>query len=347
MKLKASFIYFFIVFLFSVVQLKAQQKPYFTQYILNNYILNPAVTGIENYTDVKLSYRNQWAGINGAPVTSYFSIHGPIGKKDYKTTPTSFATPGENPRGKQYWQEYTASEPHHGIGLIIMNDHTGYINRFSAYATYAYHKGLSARTTISAGFLGGLTNVSLDKSKIEWGSLDPNDPAIGIGSGEIRKLKPEVGAGVWLYSADYFAGLSVLNIIPGKAYFSSSDNYGNYFQPQFMATAGYRLYVSDDVNALPSVMAQFIKPYPIQIHANIKLQYQDKLWIGASYRYSDQFGGYAAMAGLNVSNTFNIGYAYDVSTTSRLRSYTHNTHELIIGFLINNKYDDSCPRHNW
>ena len=32
-----------------------QAKPYYTQYILNNYILNPGVTGIENYTDVKLS----------------------------------------------------------------------------------------------------------------------------------------------------------------------------------------------------------------------------------------------------------------------------------------------------
>src|SRR4249920_3022539 len=85
----------------------SQAKPFYTQYILNNYILNPAVTGIENYTDVKLSYRNQWAGINGAPVTTYFTIHSPINKSDYKTTATSFEVPGENPRGKQYWDNYT------------------------------------------------------------------------------------------------------------------------------------------------------------------------------------------------------------------------------------------------
>ena len=40
----------------------AQQKPHYTQYILNNYILNPALTGIENYTDVKMSARDQWVG---------------------------------------------------------------------------------------------------------------------------------------------------------------------------------------------------------------------------------------------------------------------------------------------
>jgi len=36
----------------------AQQRPHYTQYILNNYILNPALSGIENYTDLKLSYRD-------------------------------------------------------------------------------------------------------------------------------------------------------------------------------------------------------------------------------------------------------------------------------------------------
>ena len=80
-----------------------QAKPFYTQYVLNNYILNPAITGIENYTDVKLSYRNQWAGINGAPVTAYFSIHGPLGKRDLRTNATSFQVPCENPEGPKAW----------------------------------------------------------------------------------------------------------------------------------------------------------------------------------------------------------------------------------------------------
>lgn len=336
-----------IVTMLGVMNTFAQQKPYFTQYILNNYILNPALTGIENYTDVKLSYRNQWTGITGAPVTVYLSIHGPIGKKDYRTTATSFQIPGENPRGKSYWESYTAPEAHHGVGLIVMNDKTGYLSRFSAYATFAYHKGLTPKTSISAGFLGGMSQLRLDRSKIEWGTLDPNDPAIGYNISELRKIKPEVGAGLWLYSADYFAGISVLNIIPGKAKFTANSTYGTYYEPQFLTTAGYRFFLSDDISALPSMMLQFIKPFPVQIHANIKLQYQDKVWVGASYRMSDQLGGFAAMAGIFVSNTFNIGYAYDASTTSRLKYYTKSTHELILGFPLNNKYGDWCPKNIW
>src|SRR5687767_3375275 len=91
------------------ITVSAQQKPYYTQYILNNYILNPAISGIENYTDLKLSYRNQWTGIDGSPVTTYLSVHSPIGKKDYRTTATSFEIPGENPRGRSYWEEYNAA----------------------------------------------------------------------------------------------------------------------------------------------------------------------------------------------------------------------------------------------
>jgi len=336
----------FICFFISVIAL-SQAKPFYTQYVLNNYILNPAVTGIENYTDVKLSYRNQWSGINGAPVTTYFSIHGPIGKTDYRTTATSFEVPGENPRGKQYWDSYTAPDPHHGIGFTAINDKAGYINRWSVYGSYAYHQPLGVKTTLSAGFNAGITSVYLDRTKIDFADLDPNDPAIGYSSGELRKLKPEVGAGLWLYSADYFVGLAVQNIVPGKIKFVANGDYGTYYTPNYFLTAGYRFGLTDDVAALPSIMVQFWEPQLYGIHTNVKLQYLDKGWIGAGYRFSDLVGGYSAMAGINVSNVFNISYAYESATNSRLRTYTKNTHEIMIGFLLGNKYGDTCPRNVW
>lgn len=327
--------------------LVAQVKPFYSQYVLNNYILNPAVSGIENYTDVKLSYRNQWTGINGAPVSTYFSVHGPIGKNDYRTNATSFAVPGENPRGRQYWENYTAPDPHHGIGFTAINDKAGYINRWSVYASYAYHLPLGAKTTLSAGFNAGISSVNLDRSKIDFADLDPNDPAIGYSSGELRKLKPEMGAGLWLYGARYYAGISVLNVIPGKATFVANNNYGTYFTPNYFLTAGYRFDLTSELSLLPSVMVQSWDPQLYGIHSNVKLQYLDKVWIGGSYRFSDLVGGYSAMAGINISNTFNISYAYENATTSRLRTFTKNTHEIVIGFLLGNKYGDTCPRNVW
>ncbi|MFT3911593.1 MAG: type IX secretion system membrane protein PorP/SprF [Ferruginibacter sp.] len=324
----------------------SQAKPSYTQYILNNYILNPAVAGIENYTDIKLSYRNQWKGIPGAPVTAYVSIQGPLSKQEGRTTATSMPMHGENPRGKNYWKEYAAPEPHHGLGMVVLNDKAGYINRWSVYATYAYHMPLGQRTSLAAGINLGVSSVSLERSKIEWGSLREDDPAVGYASGELKKVKPEIGAGLWLYSDKYYAGLSVLNIIPGKASFVKDDKFAVNYTPNYFFTAGYRMLINQDLNFIPSVMIQYWQPQLTGMHFNAKLQYTDLLWIGASYRYSNLVGGYSAMMGLNIAN-INVSYSYEVATNSRLRTYTGNTHEIMIGFLLGNKYGDSCPRNIW
>jgi type IX secretion system PorP/SprF family membrane protein len=325
----------------------SQAKPFYTQYILNNYILNPALTGIENYTDVKLSYRNQWAGIAGHPVTSYFTIQGPLNKKDIRTNANSFQIPGINPRGPKYWDEYATSPAHHGIGLQAINDKAGYINRWSVALSYAYHKPLGPKTALAAGINIGMSSVNLDQSKIVWGNLDPNDPAIGYSSGELSKIKPEIGAGLWLYSARYFLGVSVLNIIPGKARFVKDPKYGTYFTPNYFATAGYRFQVSDQLSLLPSVMVQYWQPQLLGAHANVKLQYEDFLWLGAGYRYSNFLSGYSGMIGINVFNAVNISYSYESATNTRLQTYSKGTHEIVLGFLLGNKFGDSCPRNLW
>lgn len=332
-----------VIGLIPAMRVSAQQKPHYTQYILNQYIMNPALTGIENYVDLKISHRHQWAGLQDAPVTTYLSVHGAIGKSDYRTSATSYEVPGENPRGKAYWENYTAAEAHHGIGMQVINDKTGPLNNFSMYATYAYHLGLTPRTSLSGGFGVGMNRIGLNADKLDFGDITV-DPAV-FTSGVINKTKLDIMAGLYLYSADYFVGISAQQIVPQKINFS-----GNYIRPEegktvphLFATAGYRFLVGYDFNFIPSVMVKYVQPLPAQVEVNGKLQYQDKAWIGASYRHKD---GFAGMLGVNISNTFNVGYAYDY-TTSRLNNYTKGTHEIIIGFLIGNKYSDACPKNVW
>jgi type IX secretion system PorP/SprF family membrane protein len=322
----------------------AQQQPQYTQYIINNYILNPALTGIENYTDVKVSHRHQWVGLQDAPVTTYLTLHKPLGKQDDRTTATSFDMPGENPRGRNFWQDYEAAKPHHGIGMKIINDRTGPLNRFAGYISYAYHIGISARTSIAAGFEAGVQDIFLNRSKLDFGTANPVDPAV-YNSGEINSLKPDFGAGIWVYSADYFIGVSAQQIIPQKIYFSDNTvkQQQSKLVPHLFATAGYRFFIDDDISMIPSVMLKYVQPAPASIDINAKFQYRDLLWVGAGYRVKD---GFNAMLGVNVSNTFNVSYAYDY-TTSALNTITKGTHEIVLGFLIGNKYGDWCPRNVW
>jgi type IX secretion system PorP/SprF family membrane protein len=336
--------FIFCLFLLVVGSMHAQQRPHYTQYILNNFILNPALSGIENYTDVKISARDQWVGLDGAPKTFYLSVSQPLGKKDYKTSATSFNIPGQNPRGSSYWQNYNASEPHHGVGFTMVNDKTGLYNRFTASGTYAYHLGLSPYMNLAAGFSAGVGMISYDKGKAQF--ANPLDPVIASNSNELNKIRPDIGAGLWLYTADYFVGLSAQQIVPQKVRFSDdASTLGNKFIPHLFATAGYRFLMSEDINAVPSIMMKYVQGSPTtpQFDLNMKLQFRDLLWMGGSYRLED---GYAAMVGLNVGNTFNVGYSYDFTQT-KLNTTSRGTHELIIGFLIGNRYGDTCPRNVW
>ncbi|HEX7904175.1 MAG TPA: type IX secretion system membrane protein PorP/SprF [Chitinophagaceae bacterium] len=80
-----------------------------------------------------------------------------------------------------------------------------------------------------------------------------------------------------------------------------------------------------------------------QLNINLKLQYQDLVWLGGGYRLQD---GFTALIGINLGHTVNVGYSYDY-TTNPLRSFSNGSHEFIIGFLLGNQYGDTCPRNVW
>jgi len=342
----------FCVSMFLMSGLSAQQKTQFTQYVINEYSINPALSGIENYTDVKIGHRHQWVGLDGAPVTTYLTIQGPIGKQDYKTNATTLfpSIDGENPRGKQYWDDYTASPPHHGIGAQISNDVIGPFSTVSVFGTYAYHIGISKRTSLSAGIGIGATRVSLDANKTNFvgGSTTQQiDPAVYT-SGEIGKTNLDMNAGLWLYSADYFVGFAAQQLLPQGIDFSDPNivkvGVKGKMVPHFFSTVGYRFLLTEDLNVMPSIMVKTVAPLPSQVDLNVKVTYRDNFWFGGTYR-----GGYgfAAFAGFNALNLFSLSYSYDYSTTP-INTVSSGTHELILGFILGNKYsDDTCPRNVW
>ena len=198
-------------------------------------------------------------------------------------------------------------------------------------------------TTLAAGFGVGITNLSLNTAKLDFGPIAV-DPAVSS-SGILNTLKPDINAGLYLYTGNYFIGVSAQQIIPQKIDYSDNaiKQTEGKFIPHLFATAGYRFLLGEDLNFTPSVMVKYVDPLPMQFELNAKFQYRDLLWLGGSYRHED---GFAGMVGINVGNTVNVGYAYDY-TTSTLNNYTKGTHEIIIGFIIGNKYGDTCPRNVW
>lgn len=330
----------FIVCILLCLNLFGQQKPHYTQYILNNYIVNPAISGIENYIDVKAGYRQQWSGIQNAPETSYITAHMPVGKSDERTNVSSFSMVGENPLGYSYKDEYMAAEAHHGVGIMALIDKTGPIQQSVVNLTYAYHLGLSAKMNLSVGVGVGINKISLNADDIIL--ENPNDQAVN--SGLINQLKPDLNIGLWLYASTYFIGISAQQLLMQDLSFTgvSSPNPGKTV-PHYFATAGYRFWLSDDITVVPSIMLNGVKDVPITANYNMKLAFRDKFWLGGSLRQGDSA---AAMLGFNLSSLVNVGYSYDF-TSSQLNRVTTGTHEIVLGLTLNNRYRVTCPQKLW
>ncbi|MCQ6959500.1 PorP/SprF family type IX secretion system membrane protein [Mucilaginibacter aquariorum] len=318
----------------------AQQKPQYTQYIFNNFLLNPAVAGIENYTDVKLGHRSQWTGLEGAPVTAYLTINAPLGTNFTQGDATSFPSGGENPYSRLYTQDYRAAEPHHGIGFMLVTDKAGPIEQTNMAATYAYHIGLAPRINLAVGVSAGLNHLYLNTSLI---TLEYQYD-FSLQNINNNQWKPDAGVGVWLYSSDYYVGVSAQQIIPQNQFFTTGNKLNlNKSVPHYFATAGYKLYLSDDVTLLPSALLKFIEPAPTSFDINMKLSFRDKFWFGGSYRRDDSFG---VLAGFNLNSLINVSYSYDV-TTSALNTVSNGSHEIVLGIMLNNRYKLSSPQHGW
>lgn len=308
--------------LFAGLYVQAQQRPHYTQYMINNYLVNPAISGTEEYVDIKAGFRTQWTQFDGAPKTFYVSGHGPIGRHFATNTRTKHTTNG-----------------FHGAGGIITKDITGPTSRLSAYATYSYHLKLSKEVFLSMAAQGGFQQYYLNGGMLDL--ENPNDPAAVTN----KVIVPDVSLGTWLYSKNFYAGASMTQLIPSKIKFS--DN----FQPKeagklkqhYFIMAGYRYKVNREVAFIPSFAVKVNYPAPVSFDINCKIRYMDKVFGGISYRHKDAV---ALIAGVTIREMFDVSYSYDF-TTSDIRKYSAGSHEVVVGYRLSLTPGLHCPAHFW
>lgn len=312
-----------------------QETPRTTQYVFNNYLLNPALSGIDSYVDLKLGYRKQWSGLEGAPSTQYITLSAPLGEEFVRKSVNSFSSKGYNPLSRSFVNTYTAAEPHHGIGLIAMTDKAGLIRQSNVNLTYAYHLGLSNEVNLAVGLAAGVNFLSFNATNIIAENL--SDPLFGADYN--NRFRPDIGAGLWLYSPRFFIGASAKQLLGRRTVIENNSSIALAYQSTTIyGTAGYKIFLDEDIAMIPSVLASYHPNSPAAVDANLKLAYQDKFWLGTSYRNNDSF---SMLAGFNVASFVNLSYSYDINT-SALRSVNNGTHEIVLGFLLNNKYEVKC-----
>lgn len=318
--------------------LTAQQKPQYSQYMINNYLLNPAITGIEDYADIKLGNRNQWTGIEGAPTTFYLSGHSKLGKgvnKAFTAAPGNrpFSFSGQGDQNHRYWKV----KPHHGIGGVLLHDRIGPFARTEMSLSYAYHLLLSRTVKLSGGLSAGLINQTLRPDKMVF--ANPGD----VTAAGWQMVSPSLSAGLWLYSNNFYVGASVAQLLGNTVSFGVWRASKDHLRHHYFLTGAYKVPLTKQLDLVPSLMVKWVRPLPVSVDVNLRMVFADVVWGGLSYRHTDSF---AFLGGVTLSHLFDVGYSYDVGISS-LGSASAGSHELVLGMRLLNRNKVICPQNMW
>ncbi len=162
--------------------LKSQQLPHFTQFMFNDYVLNPAVAGTKDYYQVRSNSRFQWAGIVDAPQTISLSLNGPHSSRPM------------------------------GFGGYLYNDVTGPTSRTGLYGTYAYNILIKGEVRLSMGLSFGIMQNKIDGTEITL--HDPDD--LAMQGGITSTVVPDASVGFYFYAPDWYAGFSAFQLFSNK-----------------------------------------------------------------------------------------------------------------------------------
>ena len=278
---------FIIGFFLAVGSTYGQQDAQYSQYLYNMSIVNPAyVTGQPSLINVGSLYRTQWVGLDGAPTTINAFAHVPINEKI----------------------ELTGNFTHDEIGDIVNN------NNFNV--DFAYITKLSKWMSLSYGLKVGMSNTQLNFS----GTNVANEA--GFTNNSSTKLN--IGAGAYLFTDNFYAGLSSPNLIPNDV--SIDDAIQSEDAIHAYAIAGYVFDLSTDVKLKPSTVIKSVVGAPLTFDLSLNSLILERFELGVSYRLQDALIG---IAGVNVTHNFKVGYSYDYSLGD-LQDFNSGSHEIIL-----------------
>lgn len=293
-----------IICAFILQSMYSQQDSQYTQYMYNTPLVNPAYAGSRETITAFLLHRNQWVGLDGAPVTNNFSINMPVGDSNF------------------------------GVGLNFVNDEIGPVSENEISADLAYFIQISENYKLSLGLKGTANLFQLDVNKLRI--FDPADPQF---QNVDTEFSPNVGAGLYLFSDKTYFGLSVPNFFESYRY---NDNNVEITKEKmhFYFIAGHVFTLSPNIDFKPAVLSKIVEGAPLQADVTANFLFFDKLTLGAAYRWD---ASVSALAGFQISDSWFIGYGYDLETT-KLSNYNSGSHEIFLRYEVFNRSRVSAPR---
>jgi len=306
-----------------------QQQPLYSQYMLNTFLVNPAVAGAEGLTAFHLTAREQWVGYNEGPSTYALSAQTRILKTSFRNRSRLIKSRSRKrrPSGRV------------GMGAFVYNDVNARIRRTGFQGTYAYHIYMR---DVQLSFGGSLSAYQFRVNVTPNDTYDPlvSDPLIVAGKIN-QKMSTDVNFGMLVSTEKYYAGFSATNIFQTAFQFGSgSSNEAYKILRQYYLIGGYRFEpYKSDFAIEPSILLTFTERKSTSTDLNVKAYYKQDYWAGISFR---TVGAMVIMFGARYQQ-FTFGYAFDYNFNDLSNMSKAGSHELMIGY----KLGDTARRYRW
>ena len=320
-----------------------QQNFQLSQYMNGMNLINPAISGIEDYTKVNLGYRKQWAGWTGngtTPASMYIVGNTRVAPKPYSSTSMPLRTAHDD--ASTISSEKGNSNGIHGVGGYIYSDNYVYFKRVSLGTSYAYHLKLNDEFNLSAGIALGLTNNAIDISQLSLYDEVNDNSYLSLLNSNNSKIAGDMNLGLLLYSKEFFLGYSAFQVFGGRQFSKVSGLDARYFL-QHNIIAGYNIKMNDDVVLLPSVLIKTLTNVPTTIDFSLKATIKNKYFGGLSYRTEDAI---IFFLGTQISENIAFSYSYDYNL-SDIRNYSTGGHEINLSVLLSRKNGELKQNYFW
>ena len=276
-----------------------QQLPIRTNWQFNYFQENPAFAGFSDCLELKAGYRQQWAGFEGAPQTSFANLQGEIAR--------------------------SAGGNIHGFGGRVTDDSAGPYGFTQLDLAYAYHMKMDQGWRLAAGAAFGFMQYRLALGDIVLPDFQAgNDPAITSNANQL--LAPTLDFGVWVYSKYTFWGLSVQNLIE-----PSVDQWGldTRFRRHVGFYGGSLIRLEGPWSFHPAGSLRFSAGAPVAVDVQALFDYDEVIRFGLGYRNETALSG---LFTVRILENVTVGYAYDWNV-GPLSQAASSTHEFTLGIL--------------
>lgn len=319
-------IYIVLLLIMMPAGILGQQLPLYSQYMFNQYLINPAVAGSDGFTSFNLTAREQWLGYSGAPRTYSFSYQTRLLKRGYLIRGSS--------SGRKVLRQ--RSEGRVGLGGYVFNDRNGIIDRTGIQASYAYHFWLYGGTQLSFGLSGTAFHFRIDEDEIRFEDVD--DPILL--NSDLRKgvFVPDANFGVYLLNYRYNLGFSVEQLFQSFAKIGNPGYDNMAMMRHYYLMGSYTFTLSPESDIQPNFLFRMSEQFRPQMDMGVKYLFREDFWAGLSYRTKDVM---IASLGARFENLF-FGYSFDYSF-NQIQRMTYGSHEIMIAM----KLGSSSRRYRW